>query len=108
MAINGGTAHQDIINHREAALAPDILALAVLDAGVGEHCGLVEGDAAFVLLFSYGHLVWVEPVPDGPVDDLVWRVPKDVNNGVGRVENASLVRQIYFYELPSVQRRTSN
>ena len=94
-SVNGGAADHDIVDDGEAALAAHPIALAILDAAVAQHGGLVEPHAPTVKPLRDRHLVRVEEVPNGPVDDLVWRVAQDVDNGVGRIEDMGVLGEIW-------------
>ena len=78
--VDGRAAHQNIVDDRKTALAPDIFTLSVQDTGIGEHSGFVEAKAAFVLFLGQWDLVRMEPIPDGPVDYLVRGMAEDIND----------------------------
>lgn len=99
MLVDGGTAYENIVYDREAALAADILALAVLNAGVGKNSGFIKLDATAMLLFGQGHFVRMEPFPHRAIDDLVRSVAEDVDDRIRGVEDAGFVRKILQVEL---------
>lgn len=83
MSINGGAANHDIVDDREAAFTADPIALAVLDAAVGQHNCLVELHASIMELFSEGDFIGMEKIPNGPIQNLFGGVSKYVDDGVG-------------------------
>jgi len=94
MAIDGNAADHDIVDDREAALASDPVALSVLDATVGQDGSLVEPHASTVELLGDWDFLGMEEVPAGAIDDLVRSVAEDVDNGVGRVEDMSILGEV--------------
>lgn len=94
LTIDADAAHHDIVNDREAAFAPYPIPLAVLDAAVCQDCGLVELHASQVELLGERPVLLMEEIPGGPIDDLVRSVAEDINNGVGRVEDVSTIREV--------------
>lgn len=95
MSVDTRTTDHDIVNNREATLTADPLSLAVLESTVGQDSSLVEVDASAVLCSGERKLIRVEELPHGPIDDLVGRVAKNVDYGVGRVKNVGIVGQVW-------------
>lgn len=52
-------------------------------------------DATAVELPGDGYFIRLEEVPTGTVNHLIRSVAEDINNRIRRVENASLVREVY-------------
>ena len=94
MAVDAGAAYEHVVDDGEAAFAANPVALAVPQPAVGQDGGLVESDAAAVLLFRQRELFWVEELPHRPVDDLIGRVAEDVDNRVGRVQDVGIVGEV--------------
>jgi hypothetical protein len=94
VAIDGNAADHDIVDDGEAALAADPIALAVPDATVGQHGGLVEPHASTMELLCDRDLLGMEEVPAGPIDDLIRGVAEDVDNRVGRVEDVRVLGEV--------------
>lgn len=94
MAVDGRATNHDIVHDGEAAFTADIVAVTVADLGIGENGSFVKVYASTVLSFCKRDFLFVEPVPDGPVDDLVWGKSEDVDNGIGAVENLGILREV--------------
>jgi predicted RNase H-like nuclease len=95
MSVNTSAADQDIVNNRETAFAADPVSLTVPQTTVGQDCSFVEPHAAIVLLFGQRKLIGMKEQPYRPVDYLVGRVSEDVHNRVGRVQDLSIVREVW-------------
>ena len=95
LTIDASAADHDIVDDRKAAFACHVIAVTAPDIGIRKHRSLVELHATLVLLSGHGDVVRVEPLPDRPVEDLIRRVAEYVHNGIGRVENASLIGEVY-------------
>lgn len=95
ISVDADAADEHVVDDGEAAFAADPVALAVLQAAVGQDGRLVEAHAAAVAGLGQWQLVGVEEVPDGAVDDLIGRVAENVDNGVGRVENMGIVGEVW-------------
>jgi hypothetical protein len=95
MSIDTRATDHDIVDNGEAAFTADPLSLTVLESAVGQDGSLVEVYSSAILCSGERKLVWVEELPDGSIDDLVRRVAKDVDDGVGRVENVCVVGQVW-------------
>jgi hypothetical protein len=94
LTIDADAAHHDIVDDGEATFAPYPVPLAVLDAAVCQDCGLVELHASQVKLLGERPVLLMEEIPGGPIDDLVRGVAKDINYGVGRVEDVGAIRKV--------------
>lgn len=94
VSVDTGAADHDVVNNRKAALAANVVPLAVSDASVGQDGSLVKLHASTVLCFGEWNLSWVEPLPARPVDDLIGRVAQDVDDRVRRIENAGIFGEV--------------
>jgi hypothetical protein len=47
-----------------------------------------------VLQLGQRDLVRMEPVPDRPIDDFIRGIAENVNNGIGRVEDTGVLREV--------------
>lgn len=94
-AVDGCAHDHDIVDDGETALAARPLSLLVLDPAIRQHGGLVHLNALFVERLGEWQFIFGEKVPAGTVDNLVWSPAQDVDNGIGRVEDAGVGRQVW-------------
>lgn len=92
--ISAGAHNHNIIDASEAAFAIDPPAITMQEIAVGENCSFVELDAAAMELLSAIDVRRMEEIPARLIDDLIRRMSEDVNDGIRRVQNASLRREI--------------
>jgi hypothetical protein len=61
--VNTNTADHDVVDYGKAALAADPVALAVLQATVGQHSCFVKADSSTVLCFRQRQFFGMEELP---------------------------------------------
>jgi len=93
-SVDTRTNNHDIVNDGKTALATDPLRLSVLYPTVCEDSRLVQGDTLLLELAGEGQVFGGEEVPRRAVDDFIGSVAEDVDDGVGRIEDARLVREV--------------
>jgi len=88
--VNTGADDHDIVDNGETALAANPLSTLAEYITVGQYGCLVHDHLPLMELLGIWQLIFVEEVPGGPIDDLIWCVAENVDDRVGRVENVRL------------------
>ena len=88
--VNTSANNHDIVDNGKTALAANPLASLAQHITVGQHGRFVHDDLPLMELLSIGQFIFVEEVPCGTVDNLIWCVAEDIDDRVGRVEDMRL------------------
>jgi hypothetical protein len=94
MTVDGGATNHNIVHNGEAALATDIIADAIADPGIRENSSFVKIHASAVFGLREWDFIRVEPIPNGPVDDLIRGESEDVDNRIRAIENTGILREV--------------
>lgn len=92
--VDAGTYHHNIVDHAEATFAVDPFSFTTDQVAIRQHSRLVHMDAAAMELPRDWYCFGPEEVPAGPIDYLIRSVAEDVHNGVGCIQNSSLIGEV--------------
>jgi hypothetical protein len=88
--VNTSANNHDIVDNGKTALAANPLASLAQHITVGQHGRLVHDNLPLMEFLSIRQFIFVEEVPCGTVDNLIWCVAEDIDDRVGRVEDMRL------------------
>jgi len=84
------THNHDIVYDSKAALATHPPAVSVPHPTICQDGRLVHLHALLMVLAREGQLLGREVLPGGAVDDFIWSIAEDVDDGVGGIEDAGV------------------